>query len=456
MPGVAAFATTGAGRITTDTPVDRWWTVFHDPQLDRLIAEALAGNQDLRAAIAHVQAARALVREAFAPLLPSLSAFGAYNYVKLPSSLSGSSSSASSSPAAAAPAGPLSGQPFQSWAGAVDMSYELDLWGRIRRAYEAAGADEAATEEDRKVIEITLIADVAEAYFDLGKAEADLVIARDGVHLRDETLGFLRERFLGGVAPELDVRRSRAELARARALVPDGERRRAIAEHRLATLLGHLPTLHFEGRVPAAFELPPELPVGLPAALLERRPDIRAAEHRLVASNAHIGEAIAGFFPKVSIFGAFGYASLDIWKVAQPGSQLFAAGPSISIPIFEGGRTYARVLEAEATTDEATANYYKTVLLAFREVADAIVSVATQARVRDEEGVNVAESEAASLIVAEQYEKGLITYLNVLDAQRTLLDAQQALVQSQRVLLSNLVQLEKALGGGWTPARETK
>jgi multidrug efflux system outer membrane protein len=448
MPAPASFtASEGTVRITASSPEARWWTVFHDARLDRLIGEALAGNRDLRAAVARVHAARAVVKESFAPLLPTVSALGAYDYAKLPANLVGTGGS---SPAGAPTQGALGGKPFQVWAGVADMSYELDLWGRIRRALEAARADEAATEEDRKTVEITTLSEVAEAYFDLGQAEADLAIARDAVRLREETVRFLEERFEKGVAPELDARRARGELARARAQVPDAERRKAIAEHRLAVLLGHMPTLHFEGRPPAAFELPPELPLGLPAALLERRPDIRAAELRLTSSNARIGEAIANFFPKVSLFGAFGYASLDVWKLAQPGSQLFAVGPQISIPIFEGGRTYARVLETEATRDEATASYERTVLNAFREVADAIVSVAAEAKVRDAEKVNVAESEAAVALVTEQYDKGLTPYLNVLDAQRTLLQARQDLVQAQRLLLSSMVQLEKALGGGWS------
>jgi NodT family efflux transporter outer membrane factor (OMF) lipoprotein len=215
-------------------------------------------------------------------------------------------------------------------------------------------------------------------------------------------------------------------------------------------LLGQMPTLRFEGRAPASFELPPEVPVGLPCALLERRPDVRAAELRLHGQHARIGQAIANFFPSLTVFGRFGYVSLDITTITQHNSQLYAAGPSLRIPIFEGGKTYAEMLEAEARTDEAAGNYYATILTAFREIADAIVRINAEQKVRDQLKAGVDELEHAEALATEQYDKGLTNYLTVLDADRALLDARLALVQSQRRLLSHLVQLEKALGGGWS------
>jgi NodT family efflux transporter outer membrane factor (OMF) lipoprotein len=459
VPELAAVSTgDSVVRITTAEPVDRWWALFGDPQLERLVDEARHGNQDLHAALARVHAARAVVREAFAPLFPTIGATAQYDYTRFaPNSIpfnpqAGqvvSPGQAAQGASSGVPTFAFSGTPFQLWAGTADMSYELDLWGRVRRGYEAARAQEAATEEDRRSLEITVASEVAEAYFDLGQADADLEIAQEDAKLRESTLALVQERFSGGLVPELDVRRSRTELAASRAQVPEQERRRSVAEHRLSVLLGHMPVLHFVGRVPAEFDVPPELPVGLPGSLLERRPDVRAAELRLRAANARIGEAVAGYLPEVTIFGRFGYASIDVWKLANPSSQLFAAGPSIRLPIFEGGKTYAQVLEAEANTDEATASYVKTVQNAFREVADAIVGIRAQERIRDEETVAVAESQEAVRLVTELYEKGLTNYLNVLDAQRALLAARQALVQAQRSLLSDMVQLEKALGGGW-------
>jgi NodT family efflux transporter outer membrane factor (OMF) lipoprotein len=447
MPDAAPVTTGGTASaivLTSADPADRWWTLFGDPQLERLVHDARFGNQDIRAAVARVHAARAAVIGARAPLFPSVGAFGVYSYNRLGTNV------VQSTPSASTPS-IFNGQPFQFWAGGGEMSYEIDLWGRIRRGLEAADAQAEASDEDRKNVEITVTAEVAEAYFDLGAAVAERAIFEEGVRVREGTVAYVRERFAGGIAPELDLKRALSELARARSLVPEAERRQALAEHRLAVLLGYMPTLHFKGRPPAEFDLPPQLPVGLPASLLGRRPDIRAAEHRLKSTNANIGQAIAGFFPEFSIFGRAGYASIDAWKLAQPGSQFWFVGPQVHLPIFEGGRTYAQVLETEARTDAATAEYVKVIQVAFREIADAIAGIAAQERVRDEQKENVAQSEIATALVTEQYEKGTTNYLNVLDAQRTLLEARSSLVDAQRALLSNIVQLEKALGGGWTP-----
>ncbi len=396
--------------------------------------------------MARVNAARNRVTEAFSPLLPSVGSLGAWRWARIgPNTFPDNPKTGQS---------PLSGDAFQSWAGILYMSYEIDFWGRLRRGLEGATADEAAVEEDRKTVEITLISEVTQTYFDLGQAEADLAVALEAVRLREETVRFVKERFEGGVVPELDLHRARSELERTRAQVFEARRLRALAEHRLAVLLGRMPTLHFGGHPPAEFDLPPELPVGMPATLLERRPDVQAAELRLRAANARVGQSIANFFPRVSILGALGEISIDVWTVAKPGSLFYAAGPSIDLPIFQGGRTYAQMKEAEAHTDEATAAYWKTVLTAFREVADAIVGIQARQSERDAQQRNVVESEKAVQLVTEQYEKGVSNYLGVLDAQRTLLVAKQSLIQAQRDLLSSIVQLEKALGGGWTQMPE--
>src|SRR5579872_1638154 len=270
MPDAAPVTTRGTAIVVTNgEPIDRWWTLFGDPQLERLVHDARFGNQDIRAAVARVHAARAAVIGARSPLFPSVGAFGVYSYNRLGTNV------VQSSPTASTPS-VFNGQPFQFWAGGGEMSYEIDLWGRIRRGLEAADAQAEASDEDRKNVEITVTADVAEAYFDLGAAVAERAIFEEGVRVREGTVGYVRERFAGGIAPELDLKRALSELARARALVPEAERRQAVAEHRLAVLLGYMPTLHFKGRPPAEFDLPPELPVGIPAALLERRPDVRA------------------------------------------------------------------------------------------------------------------------------------------------------------------------------------
>ena len=405
LPEIAAVATSSEVRLTEDEPWARWWEVFRDPELDLLVRDALEANQDLRAALSRVQTARSLVREAFAPLLPKIGTIGAYQYVRLPPNAFGANSGSSSAGASSQPPA-FSGQPFQTWTGLGSLSYELDFWGRVRRSLESQNAEELATEEDRKTLEISVIADVAGAYFDVGEASAEGAIELEGVATREETLEIVKRRVATGFATELDQRRAEGELASARAQVPDAEARRAVAEHRLAILTGRLPDGHVDGRPPAEFETPPEIPVGVPATLLERRPDIRAAESRLASQNAKIGQAIAGFFPQFTLQGYAGYASLDLWKIAQPASQLYAAGPVVRLPLFQGGLTYAQVLEAESRTNEAEANYHAAILRAFGEVADAVVRLATDRRIRDEQAREVEADRQALLVARVQYRPG--------------------------------------------------
>ncbi len=447
--GIGMVSTEGATiRLSAEKPLDRWWETFHDEKLNGLVADARRQNLTLRAAFARVRVSRSLEQEAFAPLLPSVDSNGGYAYEK---------ETVNGNPLFADTAGILpssvpknASKPFQLWSGSLAMGYELDLWGRLRRGLEAAEADEASTVYDKRAVETTVVADVTESYFDLGEAEALLAIAREAVLLRESSLDVVRGRVNTGLATDLDLRRAEGELASTRALVPEYERRRAVASHRLAVLLGHAPDVSFSGRAPEAFALPPVVPVGLPATLLERRPDVRAAEEHVRAANARIGAAIAEFFPKITIVGQLGYASLSAGTLANPQSQLWSIGPNVDLPIFSGGLTYARVLEAEARRDEATSVYMLTILGAFREVADAISGIGAHEQTRDRQREAETASEQSVALATNQYERGLTTYLNVLDAQRSLLGARQALVESERVLLSDIVQLQKALGGGWT------
>ena len=439
-PVAAVSSEAGTTRFTGEAPWDRWWEVFGDAQLDQLVASARAQNQGLQAALARVQIARAMNREATAPLFPSFSLNGQYANEK--QSLS----------AFAIPGIP-DVRPFQRtdfFQGTADMAYELDLWGRVRRGLEVSDAQLVASDEDRKNVEITLVADVTQAYFDLGAGDVQLSVAREAVGLRSRTLDLVRSRLRTGLATRLDVRRAEGALESARAEVPDAERHRALAANRLALLVGRPPDLAFDGKPPVSFALPPEVPLGIPSSLLERRPDVRAAEARLTAANAAIGVAKADYFPRVTILGRFGYSALDATKLTEQRSSLWQVGPSVSIPIFEGGHTQAAVLEAEARTSEAAALYRDVVLRAFGEVADAIVGMTTREQARDHQAAAVEAEESAVELALGQFRDGLVNSLAVLDAQRSLLAARAALLQSQRELLGELVRLQKALGGGWT------
>jgi NodT family efflux transporter outer membrane factor (OMF) lipoprotein len=426
-------------RFTSEAPVDRWWEVFQDSVLDDLVAQARARNEGLQAAIARVQVARALAREAAAPLLPSISANGAYANEKL---------SLDELNLPIPEERPFTRTDF--YQGTADMSYELDLWGRLRRGLESANAAARASDEDRKSAEITLVAEVVEAYFDVGQAEAALAIAREAVSVRERTIHLLEARRRLGLAQDLDLELAASELEAARADVPEAERQRAVSLHRLAVLTGRPCDLKLEGKPPEAFSVPPEVPVGIPSTLVERRPDVRAAEARLVAATARIGAARANYFPRFTIVGQFGYGALNASQLNSPQAQLWTIGPAVSIPIFQGGLTQAQVFEAEARTGEAAATFKDTVLRAFGEVADAVVGIAARVQTRDRRAAAARRQEHAVVVAESQFRDGLVSYFTVLDAQRTLLARRTALLGAQRELLGELVRLEKALGGGWT------
>lgn len=453
-PDLARVASASAAQplFTNDEVRERWWEVFDDERLDRLIELARGQNLGLRAAVARVHASRAVVEQAFGELLPTVSAKAGHTYQKQSLSsfrgLGGSNSSFLSDDADA---------PFQLWSAQAEMSYELDLWGKVRRGQEAALAESLASDEDRKAAEISLVAEVVQAYFDLAQADASLRIAEEAIALRAQSLALVRARNRTGLADELELRRAEGELEAARADAPEARRLRLVAEHRLAVLLGRPPGVRFGVEPPLAFALPPEVPLGVPAALLERRPDVRAAELRARAANERIGQVKAEFFPSVRILGSFGYASIDIGTLTYGISQLWSLGPSITIPLFEGGRTYQRYEEAQHSEQAAVADYRQVVLVALREVADALAGIRAQIEIRDRQAAaNAALAQAVRLAEA-RYRRGLTDYLNVLDAQRSLLSARRALIQAQRALLSEIVQLHEALGGGWSelpPAEE--
>jgi NodT family efflux transporter outer membrane factor (OMF) lipoprotein len=434
------LAPIGSSIFTADAPLDRWWEVFADPELDRLVTRAREHNPGLMASWARVEAARAVSRQAFAPLLPTIQQDQQYQYQRQSKRAFGIKN---------VPDGRVF-EGTDSFQSVASLSYELDLWGRIRRSVEAADAELRATDEDRKTVEIALTADVVQTYFDLGAAEERLAIARASVATRTKTVELLRTRRARGVATQLDLAQAEADLATAQTELPDAERERGLAAHRLAILLGELPELSFTGKAPASFAFPPEVPIGIPSQLLERRPDVRKAESNLVAANARIGVAKADYFPRVTIVGRVGYSALDAGKMMTPASQLWSVGPQVTIPIFEGGRVQAAVLEAEARTSEAGFLYREAVLRAFGEVADAIFSIEARRDAREREVNAVRSHEEAATLAASQFRAGLVDSFTVLDAERRLLESRKSLLRAQRALLGELVQLQKALGGGWS------
>jgi NodT family efflux transporter outer membrane factor (OMF) lipoprotein len=421
------------------SPRADWWTSFGDAELDSLVDQARKGNADLRTMEARIRSARAAARRAGAPAAPRLDVGGTYARAR-PSENSISDSAKRFTDA---------GDPTDVYTTSFDMSWEPDLFGRVRRGVEAAWADAAAVEEDRRAMEVALVADVAQSWFDLGEADAQAAILAETADLLRRTLDIVRTRLDAGLVSEVDLRRTEADLSVAVSRIPEAERRRAVAENRLALLLGKPPGLRPKGRAPASFDVPAEIPVGIPAQLLERRPDVRAAERRLVATNARVGEAIADFYPRVTIVGRAGYSSISGDELARWGSRIWSITPSVSLPLLDGGEREYRLLESEAQRDAATSEWHASILRALNEVGDAMVSIDARKRTREAARETVTANQRSVELATVRYSEGITSFLEVLDAQRAYALTRLDLLRAERDLLADVVRLHQALGGGW-------
>jgi len=411
-----------------------WWELFQDDELRRLVQTATEANKDLRIAVTRVDQARALLGVTRSAQFPEINA--------------GASATTNRISDNVRPRG--QGGETGLLSATVDLAFEIDIWGRLRRATEAARAELLASEEARYAVVMTLVSDIAGAYLQLRELDVELETTRRNVASRQQSLQIVRDRFDAGLTSALDLRQAEAELASTAAQIPDLERQAAQTEHRLSILLGRNPGSINRGRPLAGQTFPPTVPAGLPSALLERRPDIRQAEDVLVAANARIGVAKAAFFPQVSLTGFFGVESVALSDLFTGPSRIWQFGPTVTVPIFNAGRNRANRALVEAQQREALIRYEQAIQQAFREVEDALVAhrKAREALVEQEAAVRASQQ---ALAVAElRYTSGLTGYLDVLDAQRTLLTAE---IAQSRTLLSQLaavVQLYRALGGGWT------
>jgi multidrug efflux system outer membrane protein len=420
-----------------------WWEVFNDPILQEQIRSAFDANRDLQVAVARILEGRAQLGVARAALFPQIGAGASYDYTRPYSSNSFFLKSFPSGPGGSIlPEG-------DDYKASVDLTFELDLWGRLRRATEAARAELLANEDNWRAVLTTLVADVARTYFDLLELDREREIAGRTLATREASLGLQRRRAAQGLATQLDVHRADAEVAVAAATVRDVERRIAQTENGLNVLLGRNPGPVRRGVPLDAQRLPPEIPAGLPSALLERRPDIRQAEGRLVAANARIGEAKAAFFPRISLTGMFGVESVSLSDLFTGGSKVWSAGPTMTVPIFTAGRISNTVKAREAQEQQAVAQYLQTIQQAFREVDDALISHRQLRGIREDRERRVTALGQAVVLANLRYERGLATYLDVLDAQRQLFQAELELTSTTRDQLTAVVQVYKALGGGW-------
>jgi multidrug efflux system outer membrane protein len=440
-PAAAAYRDADPlGAWKTADPADtlahgRWWTLFADPVLDDLETRALAANQDLRAAAARVEqaaAAAGLARSAYWP------------QVSLDPSVTREKTSSTTD-------NTLPNTTTTTYRAPLVASWELDLFGRVRRLNESARADAAASAATFEAVRLSLAAEVAAGYFSLRALDREVALLDDTVALRRRALDLAQARLRNGVAAELDVARAETELANTETEAAALAIRRAALQNALAVLVGE----------PApAFTLPaagpqrptsPAIPAGLPAGLLERRPDVAAAERALAAANARIGVAKAAFFPAISLTGSAGYASGDIDRLFNADSRVWSIGPSLYLPIFQGGRNRANLERSRAAYDEGVAVFRQRVLVAFREVQDALTATRLLAGQSAAQERALASARRASSLAQARYDAGFVAYLEVIDAQRTALATERASVQLEALRLNTSVALIKALGGGWQP-----
>jgi multidrug efflux system outer membrane protein len=414
-----------------------WWRQFQDPVLDELVNIALRENKDLKIASARIE--EYLGRYAFtrADQFPQLGADASGDRTRTPgsSSLSGDSTIRNSFQAAAL------------------LSFELDLFGRLRRATESARAELLATEEGWRTVILSLITAVASNYVQLRSLDRQLDISRRTLDTRAESLRIARLRFKAGLTSELDVRQAEAEYQSAAVQVPQLETAVAQREDAISLLLGRNPGAIARGRALDRLAQPP-VPAGLPSELLARRPDIRQAEQQLVAANANIGVAKAAYFPVISLTGLLGYISPQFEDLFEGPSRTWNFGGGLTVPIFTAGKIAGQVQAAEAVQQQALANYEKSIQTAFAEVEDNLIAL-RKGRERLQAQQAQTEAYRRYLKLAKlRYDNGYTSYLEVVDAERNLFNAELATAQNQGDVLVALISLYKALGGGWIERAE--
>jgi multidrug efflux system outer membrane protein len=424
--------------------------VFGDATLDRLEQQALADSPTVKAAGQRLLQAEAQLGVTRASERPQLN---------VNAGISNSRTSANTSQGIALGRRAIDGN---NYAIGSSFSYELDLLGRVRRAVEAADAQALAAQADRDGVMLVLTSQVATTYWQLRGLDAEIAILRGALDTRRETEELVKARFDAGLSNELDTSRATIERANAEADLEEAQRQRNTLEHGLAVLLGAspsstvLPALASAGTGTGAgvmtLPAPPAIPVGLPASLLAQRPDLAQSVATLKAANANIGVAEGALYPSLSLTGNFGFASESLSEIAKGGSRQFSFGPlALSLPVLDGGRNKANLAVAQARYDEAVANHQGKLLTALREVEDALSDVQQRQQQGKAQAVSRAAAERAYLVARARYERGLSTYLDVTDAQRSALAADRAAAQIDTQRLLAAVAVARALGAGWQP-----
>lgn len=439
-PLPAQFAEADAAPGQTGKATREWWTLFHDPLLDMLVSRAFERNYDLQQAAARVEEASGVVREAGAAQYPEVG-LGATGARKRISRLS------------ADPPSPGKSLTPRDYNAHLSSSFELDFWGKLRRANEAARAQALGSEYGKGVVELTLAGAVTQTYLALRSLDAQIEISLETLGARSESFDIVTARFKGGLASGLDVEQARGAKAAIEAQIADLRQQRALAEHQLA-LFTATPDLIVSAGDLRLLPLPPLPPVGLPSTLLEARPDIRAAEQQLIAANARIGVAKAALFPTISLTGSLGSESGDLANLFKGGAETWTFGAGLSFPIFAAGKYAARVDEASAQQKQALAAYRQSILNGFSEVRDALTTAAQRSAAETALDTQRQAASEALRLATVRYQSGYSPYLEVLDAQRSANEATLAYLRNRQLRLAAAVDLFKALGGGWRGPQE--
>jgi outer membrane protein, multidrug efflux system len=412
-----------------------WWDVYQDPRLKELIGAALANGFDPRIAAARVEESAAVAAQVHGQLFPGVGYAGSADRGK----------------------NSLLGEPFTEGGGSTangfdayfGAAWELDLWGRVRRLDEAARAQYLATEEARRGVLLSLVSDVAQAYYELLELDDELTIAREATQSFGESLKLFNRQLEAGVASRLDTASAEAAIAASAARIPAFETQIATKENQISLLLGRAPGPVARGAGLESLAPPPDVPAGLPSALLERRPDVQGAEDAARAANAAIGSTIGGFLPKIGLSALFGGVSSQLSTLTARQSGLWSVGAGVTGPLFQGGSLRGQYDQAKAAWEEAKLRYEQTALNAFGDVADALVTRQRLAEIREQQERAVRANRDAVRISTQRYSAGKASYFEVLQAQQQLYPAEEALAQATRDQYIAVVRLYMALGGGW-------
>ena len=414
-------------------PKGSWWTIYRDPVLDRLVTQATSANQTLAGAVARRDQARALARMERASLFPEIAIDASAERGRTPSTGRSLTSSGTSN----------------TFILPLDFSYELDLWGRVRRANESARARAEASEADYHNVLLGVQTDVARSYFTLRALDLERALVARNRESRQRALGIANRRLELGASAELDVNLAQTELATSESDLIAIDQDRAGLRYALAVLCGQMPETFSLEENAAPLGPAPAIPIGLPSDLLERRPDVASAERTLAATNAQIGVAKAAFFPSIGLTGTAGYRSSELDSLLKWNSRQWAIGPSLSLPIFEGGRNRANYERTRALYDEALADYRQSLLVAFSEVETTLSDVRRFAERSVVVDRAVASARRAADLVMVRYRAGQVSFLDVSAAERTAIANERLAVQVRGQHLVSSVLLVKALGGGW-------